>query len=274
MNIDLENVHKEIKKILYRVNGILIRSFNGETLIRSQDGVDLTSFVTKADEKVGRLLEKELSTRFPEIGFVNEYEDNKNKTSLIKPKYNWIIDPIDGTLNFANKIPLFAVSIALWEKNKPIYSIVSLPMQGDIIHAINGKGAFLNGKLIKKENQKLARPYIVYAHATDSVSDKLKLYKYLLKKDPFPRFLGSGVYQTTMTCLRRADYAIFVNTAIWDIAATILITKESGLHAEFISPYPDILENIPDLRKYCHSVVIGEKETVIKIAQDIKKLDL
>ncbi|OGB76036.1 hypothetical protein A2476_02180 [candidate division CPR3 bacterium RIFOXYC2_FULL_35_7] len=268
---NLDYISKEVIKILHKAASMLTSAYTGEIIYDKSKVTPIQLFTTEVDFKIEDFLKRELTVKFPQIGFIAEEEQSSKKEKKIqkKQKLYWIIDPVDGTFNFANKIPLFAISIALWEGNKPIFAAVSLPMQGDLLYAVKGKGAYLNTKLIDKNQQMNAKPYVVYAHI-GSQEEQMKLYKYLLTKDAFPRFLGSGVYQTSMVCLRRVEFAVFIKTAIWDIAATILIAEEAGLHAEFISEKPN-LNNLKHITDYCHSVVIGQKETVIKVAQDIKK---
>lgn len=268
---NLEYIKKEVIKIIHKASSMLTSAYTGDIIYDKNQVSPIQLFTTEVDFKIEEFLKRELQSKFPQIGFIAEEEQSSNSPKLHeqKKKYYWIIDPVDGTFNFANKIPLFAISIALWNENKPILAIIALPMQGDVLYAIENKGAYLNTKLIDKNMQMNAKPYVVYAHI-GSQEEKLKLYKYLLTKDAFPRFLGSGVYQTSMVCLRRVEFAVFIKTAIWDIAATMLIAKEAGLHVEFISEAP-CLSNKNHITKYCHSVVIGEKEEVKKIATEIKK---
>lgn len=271
-DLNLDTVHKQIRKLLHKTNSLLNRAFNDEVIYDGKKKIDLPFFATETDLEASKIIKESLQARFPQIGFISEEEQLQSspEDEDLLSEYNWIIDPIDGSQNFANKIPLFATSIALWRGNEPVYAAVSLPMQGDIVHAIKGKGAFLNEQKIDITKQKLAKPYAVYAHISETHKEKLALYDYLLDSDPFPRFLGSGVYQTTMVCLRRIDYAVFIKTAIWDIAATSLIAKEAGLEAIYLSSEPDI-NNRKAITEFCHSIVIGEKKTAQEIATHIKE---
>ncbi len=262
-------IDKYVKKIIRQAATIAMKNFNGEQLNGPVSGVNLPYFATKVDQQVDDFLVAQLKRYFPSFAFITEEKVNTVKFNN-HSEYVWIIDPIDGTLNFANKIPLFAISIALWKDNKPYYAAVSLPIQGDLITATLNSGTYLNEKRFLASEHELSKPYIVYAHI-GSTEERLRLHKILLEYDDFPRFLGSGVYQTIMACLRKADVAIFINTAIWDIGATVLIAKEAGLYVEWLSPQPDLKKPSPSLTQYVHSVIIGEKKLSKEIAEKVKK---
>lgn len=273
-SVDLNKVHEQVRKMAHKVNSFLIRSFNGEITHEDHNKVNLPFYVTKIDDQTEKVIRDYLSKEFPDFGFILEEDSrDRQKSGKYIKELNWVIDSIDGTLNFNNKIPIFGFSIALWNKKEPLYSLISLPMQGDIIHAVKGKGTFMNEKSFWiTDSHHLATPYVLYSHFGPE-KDKVKLHRFLLKYDPYPRFLGSSVYHIGMLTLRRAEFGVFINNALWDIAAGMLIAKECGLHVEFISKYPEIIpENFEVLKSNCHCIVIGEKETAIKVAHDIKKL--
>ena len=100
-------------------------------------------FVTMADIKAQEIIHYELSRARNDYGFL--MEEGKIKNSIDDNEYTWIIDPIDGTLNFMNGVPYFAISIALNFKNKIIAGIVYEPVHSDFYWAEEGVGAYLNG---------------------------------------------------------------------------------------------------------------------------------
>jgi len=108
-----------------------------------------SSIVTQADLKSDSLIVKLIRERFPEHNIISEESGFSNMNS----KYTWVIDPLDGTSNFASAIPWFGVLIALFEDSVPVMGGAFLPVADLLYFAEKGKGAYLNGKpLIMKKN--------------------------------------------------------------------------------------------------------------------------
>ena len=103
-----------------------------------------------ADIQAEKLIKKIIKKKFPNHSFFAE----ESKLEKHKSDYEWVIDPLDGTINYAHKIPLFAVSIAVLLKKQPIVAVVNIPLLNEFFYAAKGKGAFLNNKRIyvNKEN--------------------------------------------------------------------------------------------------------------------------
>jgi myo-inositol-1(or 4)-monophosphatase len=120
MSLDLKQIHQEVVKVLDQSEKISCSYFdkNVKAIIKEvkrQDKLS-TDVVTQADRDIEELIVRSLGSKFPQIGYLGE----ESKTSKIK-EYNWIIDPIDGTLNFIWGVPIFCHSIALWKGMEPIY---------------------------------------------------------------------------------------------------------------------------------------------------------
>ncbi len=131
-------------ELIPQINSILIKYFKKKDLnIRKKGSIDL---VTEADMASEKFLTKNILRNFKEDFILGE-EGGETKG---KTPYQWIIDPLDGTTNFSHKIPLFAVSIALFdlETNQVLFGVVSLPFFEDVYSALIGRGA-------KKNNQKI-----------------------------------------------------------------------------------------------------------------------
>jgi len=265
MAISLPKVHQEVSHILKKTDQIALKYFSGK--IKAEFKSDLLAsidIVTQADKEIEAILKKTLKQKFPDIGFIGE------ETSLNAVKdYNWIVDPIDGTMNFAHKIPLFGTSVALWQANQPLYGIISLPTQNQTIHAIKNQGVFLNNKKIKPKASLPKTNFVVFSSAGKN-KDRLRLLDKLLSIVPLPRGYGCTVFQGVAAILKHANAAIFVKNAIWDIAAILPIAQEVGLHCQFISPWPDI--HGPDIRQYKQTLVIGQKTLVNQLVPKIKQV--
>jgi len=261
---DYRSIHKKIIKFIPSIHQLILKDYHaGVSLYYKHTGFASTSIVTDTDKLVERHIKTALKRIFPPAGFIGE------ETKAQVKQYNWIIDPIDGTLNFANHVPVFAVSIALWEGNKPRYAFASFPVFDEIVHAIDGQGLYLNGRLTKSTDQTPKRFFLVYAIVGDNQLRK-RLYPVIVDACRSPRNFGSCVFHGVNTALRRFDAAVMINQAIWDIGGVGLMAQEAGLSYRYLSPPPDLSKT--DLKQYQHSLVIATHSTVKKIADKIKPL--
>ncbi len=107
-------------------------------------------YALNVDIQSEKLIKKIIKKKFPNHSFLaEESEFEKHKSDYI-----WVIDPLDGTLNYAHNIPMFGLSIAVLYKNKPVIGVIYLPKLNEFFHTIKGKGAFLNGKRIHVNKNK------------------------------------------------------------------------------------------------------------------------
>lgn len=265
MEYSIEKIHNKAKNIFKEADSIFRKGFFGNVEIFQQKGTQLsTTVVTKTDKDIDVLLRKKLSTAFPEIGFISEEIDE----NMSREDYNWIIDPIDGTSNFAHKIPICGISIGLWKEDEPIYGIISFPILRETVYAIKGKGTYLNDEqVIRKKSKKFSEPFVVYSHVGTN-EEKLRVFKKIAEVIPLPQDFLSAAFHIVLAGLRRADCSISVNLPIWDIAAGLIIAKETGLHIEYVSKPPGIFRS--DLREYKNTFVVAEKDLAIKVAKQIK----
>jgi len=184
------------------------------------------SMVTLADTESEEVIKKIISKNFPEHSVVGE------ETDAIKTKspYTWYIDPIDGSRNFAHKIPFFAVSIALLQEEDIIIGVVYNPATNSLFFAEKGKGAFLNGKKIHVS--KADRDKCIVTVAVGRNSSQL-LRRNLLHD--LPENVVSSVRDFGCTALDLALVArgsieadIKIGFKTYDAASGILLIMEAG----------------------------------------------
>ncbi len=119
--------------------GALIREkFNGPFQVSHKEGVN--NLVTEVDQAAERLITKIIKEQFPDHGFIGEEYGEHD----MQARYRWVVDPIDGTVNYAHGIPLCCVSIGLMDGEDIIMGAVFNPMMNELFFAEKGKGAFLN----------------------------------------------------------------------------------------------------------------------------------
>ena len=108
-------------------------------------------FVSSADKRTEKILINELQKAHPDYGIVTEESGIINKNNLTN---RWIIDPIDGTFNFLNGVPQFAISVAYEEKGEILCGVIFNPVTNEMFCAEKGNGAYLNNSRIRVSNKK------------------------------------------------------------------------------------------------------------------------
>jgi myo-inositol-1(or 4)-monophosphatase len=186
---------------------------------------DLVSYVDKtAEEMIVAGLEKIL----PEAGFITE-EKTKNK---VGERYNWIIDPLDGTTNFIHGFPIFSVSIALKEFDELVVGVVYEVNQDECFYAWKGSPAYLNGHEIRVSDKPtlgdslLATGFPYYDFVKQA--EYINLFAELMRITHGLRRLGSAAVDLAYTACGRIEGYYEYNLNAWDVAAGILIVRQAG----------------------------------------------
>lgn len=186
------------------------------------------NLVTEADVKVQQTVLNVIKKNFPQHDFLAEEDGLKNTHS----DYLWVIDPIDGTTNFAHSFPHFGVSIALFYKNEPILGGVYDVMNNELFIARKGKGATLNGKKIRVSNvKKLADSLLVTGfpyNRAERMTELLPTFETFLLNSHDVRRLGAASLDFCWVAAGRLDGYWEDNLNPWDVAAGALILAEAG----------------------------------------------
>jgi myo-inositol-1(or 4)-monophosphatase len=185
--------------------------------------------VTEFDTKVEDLLIDEIRRRYPEHLILGEEQEYRNKgfgAFLPVEGFVWVIDPIDGTLNFASGIPLLAVSIALFYNGEPIAGIVYNPLIQEMFTAEKGKGATLNNQQIKVKQFESLERSIVGVSVARRKKD-IELTK-LADRVGGMRALGTAAIALAYVASGRLDAYWEKDLNLWDIAAGMLLIQEAG----------------------------------------------
>jgi myo-inositol-1(or 4)-monophosphatase len=216
----------KIKSIILEA-GAFIRNeranFNSDT-IEIKRLNDLVSYVDKTSEN---LLVEKLSQLLPESGFITEEVE---RTKAIK--YNWIIDPLDGTTNFIHGIPHYAISVALAEYDEIIFGAVYDVAQNDYFEAEKHKGAFLNGKKIHTSNCNQLSTALIATGFPVNLFDKMEGVKnaldFFMRQTHGVRRIGAAAIDLCYLACGRVDAFYEYNLNPWDVAAGSLIAIEAG----------------------------------------------
>ncbi|MGE4089339.1 MAG: 3'(2'),5'-bisphosphate nucleotidase CysQ [Candidatus Binatia bacterium] len=218
-------LEKELSSALdaARAAGDIIRSFyNTRYSIDYKDrGKD--SPVTAADREANHKIHETLQTPFPHYGWLSE-ETGDSPARLSRERV-WLVDPLDGTKEFINKIPEFAVSIALIEQGSPILGVVYNPIHDQLFWAVRGQGAWSEQKrLYVTQTTKLSEATIL-ASRSETKRGEWKTFSSRFRIQP----TGSAAYKMAMLAKGAGD-ATFTLTPKneWDICAGVLLVEEAG----------------------------------------------
>jgi len=221
-----------------KASKVLIRDFGElEKLQVSKKGPK--DFVTNSDIKAEKIIIEELKKARPNYSIISEengIEKNKDKSNT------WIIDPIDGTINFLHGIPHFAISIALQFNNEIVSGLIFDPIKNELFYAEKNNGAFFNNQRIR-------------------VSKKNNINECLfaigkIKNEPDLIYRRSGCAALDMAYVASGRYDGYFqnNLNLWDIAAGIIIIKEAGGIINDID-----LSNIGNIKVLASSTEINTK---------------
>ncbi len=197
------------------------------SLSRTSSSKGENDYVTEADKNVERMIISGIREQFPEDDVFGEESGESGKS-----ENRWIIDPIDGTVDFMNSFPCYTISIAYEEKGCLKFGIVKCPPLGETFYAKSGEGAYLNGKRIKVQSgiplrKSLAIMVPPHRHPELLRSYFEKMYDlYSVFTDQ--RSLGSAAISLCFVASGRV--ALYYETMLeeYDVAAGILIAREAG----------------------------------------------
>jgi myo-inositol-1(or 4)-monophosphatase len=218
----------------------LKRYFNGTFTISSK--ATINDLVTEADHASEKAIFKVIQQNHPDHFILSEETGSMPTQSNIK----WIIDPIDGTINFANGIPICCVSIGVEENGEMMMGAVYNPFMNELFFAEKGKGAFLNDQPIKVSNKNnLLTSCLVTGFPyqyLDTENGPLQIFEKLIRKSIPVRRLGSAALDLCWTAAGRFDGFYEHKLQAWDSAAGYLIVQEAGgmvtdLKGEKYNPY-------------------------------------
>ena len=186
------------------------------------------NLVTVADVASQKAILTLIKKHFP----THDYMAEEDGTKLSGSEYLWVIDPIDGTTNFAHTLPQCSVSIALFYKGKPVLGGVKNPITGETFLAQKGKGATLNGKKIHvSKTARLDQSLLVTGFPYDrfkNMSELLTRLGRFLETCHGVRRLGSAALDLCWVAAGRLDGYWEQALRPWDVAAGTLILQEAG----------------------------------------------
>lgn len=213
----IEIVHKTAEYLKSNLGRVKKISFKGAF-----------NLVTEVDRKTEEIIIKTLKKHFPGDGFLSEEAGSREGNTGRK----WVIDPLDGTTNYAHGFPVYAVSIALEENGKPLFGAVFDPERDELFTAERGWGARLNGKLIKvSETTKLEKSLLAtgFSYKFRELKDNnIAHFEDFLFASQAVRRPGSASLDLCYVACGRFDGFWELELNPWDTAAGWLIVEEAG----------------------------------------------
>jgi myo-inositol-1(or 4)-monophosphatase len=214
-------VLQEVEKYAQKVGEILLSYYEGGlSRLYKSDG----SFATEADVAAEQYLIKALTSLVPGAGFYAE-----ESGVVAGNDYVWVIDPLDGTSNFAHGLPYFCTSIALTYKQEPIIGVIYQPVLQQLFSAQQGQGAFCNGKrlAVSKENE-LEKAMVTMCSSMDKNEPVCKITYALSVYQGSIRSFGASALDIAYCAAGKMEACFYEGTCWWDIAAGSLLLKEAG----------------------------------------------
>ncbi len=190
-------------------------------------------WLTEADGAVERFLSERLAAAFPGDGFQGEEGGKARQGSL-----RWVVDPIDGTANYARGRPRFCVSLALMEDRTPLIGVLVAPAMRETFAARRGHGATLNGEPIRvADTSDMTRAMVEcgWSHRRPALVFTGMVQR-IIEAGAMPRMSGSGALGLADVAAGRIDGYVELHIHLWDVAASLVLLHEAGAH---VSPFLD-----------------------------------
>lgn len=236
---------------------IQLSYFRGERLsIETKSNV--FDVVTAADKACEQYFQEQLAIHYPNHDMLGEETGIHQKGG----DYCWVVDPLDGTTNFSQGLPIFCISIGLQYKQETVMGIVYVPYFKELYTSIKGMGSYRNGTKLSVSNKTTLSQSVIatgfpYDHGTnpDNNTDNVT---HILPKIRGLRRMGSAAYDLCCVAAGNLDGYWELNLNLWDVCAGILLIEEAG--GEVIS--------FRDNRKI--SIISGNPEIVKLLKKNIR----
>lgn len=194
------------------------------------------SRVTQADFAISQAIESAVEARFSDDSFLSEELDPQSSPISVSDRFTWLVDPIDGTNNFARGIPSCSISVALLEAGRPVYGFVYDRMSRSQIDGGPDKGVFVDGREVRISESPPSPQSIIggqHCGTGRSAEDDLALQKRFKIRN-----FGSSAIQLAYVAVGWLDGVIAHRVNTWDIAAGIAMIEATGGSVRYFAPDP------------------------------------
>jgi myo-inositol-1(or 4)-monophosphatase len=208
--------------------GRFLKANVGKIKTIERKGGQETNLVTEIDRKAEQIIIGRIKEKYPDHDFLGE----ESGSADVKSEYKWIIDPLDGTINYTHGVPVFCVSIGLEHNGEIILGVVYDPNLDELFTAEKGKGAYLNKKRIEvSKKTRLIESLIVTGFPydiRDNPDPVVAHFRNFLAEAQAIRRLGSAAIDLCYVAAGRFDGFLEGMLNPWDMAAGVLMVTEAG----------------------------------------------
>jgi myo-inositol-1(or 4)-monophosphatase len=238
----------------------------GKTLLDLYQKGDQTGFlkedhtlVTEADKAADKMIQKMIQDEFPEDQILSE----EGSTIYPDSEHVWVIDPLDGTVNFSRGLGIWGVSIAHFVNGMPQTAALYFPVTDELFTAVQGGGALLNGQPLKVLEDSDKDLFPIFFHCS-------RMHKRYRVNLPYKtRSLGAAAYHLCLIANNKAVLAFESTVRIWDFAASWLVVQEAGGKIESFGekqPFPALPET--DYHGIPFPIIAGSSKKVLAEARN------
>jgi myo-inositol-1(or 4)-monophosphatase len=226
--MDLRGIEKNVIELSSEVAGFIRHERMNFDRSKIEQKGSFTNLVSYVDKESERRLVTSLKKILPGAGFLaEEGTDSKSEN-----EYQWIIDPLDGTTNFLHGVPIFAISIALMRKDKPVLGVVYEVSHNECFHAIENGKAYCNDKEIRvspissMDESLLATGFPYYR--SEKNDQYLNIITTFLDRSHGIRRLGSAAIDLCYVACGRLEGFFEYDLKAWDVAGGAFILQQAG----------------------------------------------
>lgn len=243
-----------ITRTLQQTSEIALSNFGKVSGTTKAD--DNNQVLTQTDLEIGRSIIAKINETFPDHNIIDEETGVIDKQS----EYTWVVDPIDGTSNFATGVPLYGIMIGLLQGNEPVVGGIVLPQFHEIYTAEKGQGAFCNGERIRVSREtKLMSSLVAYQIDGHQENPQFTKEECSLLADIVLQIRnvrnGGSCFDTAMVATGKYGACLNRTSKIWDnVAQQIIVIEAGGIYTDFFGKpidYSNPLSKIRDNFTFC-----------------------
>ncbi len=255
--MDLEKLLLELKKLGKKVGDYQLSMWRNDNLIKNFKSTEI-DIVTEVDRKCEEIIVNTLRELTPNWSILGE-----EGTNIKGNEYKWIIDPLDGTVNYSSGLPIFAVSFGLVKNNENILGLVHIPYLNETYWAIKDKGAYLNGKRIFVNTETdLKKSVIATGFPYDRAScgnekNNNNYFRHIMPKVRGIRRMGAACYDLCLVASGHLNGFWEMGLKEWDLAGPKCIIEEANGYIHFFRDDRDI------------SITCGNKDIADSLLKEI-----
>lgn len=258
--INLLETLEQVKKVAVEVGKMQKVNLGKQNLAVNTKSTSI-DLVTEIDKKSEVMIIDFIKQYYPSHSILAE----ESGLSARESDYLWIIDPLDGTTNFSQGLPIFAVSIALQYKRETVLGVVYVSVLDHLFTAVKGQGAYFNGQRMKVSAKQDLKESVLATgfpyDVADNEANNLDYFSQLLVKTRAIRRMGAAAYDVACVAAGLFDGYWELKLSPWDVAAAVLMVKEAGGKVIHFREDRGI------------SIIAGNEILVDKIHGEIRKID-